>query len=391
VLLLAAALDPNAPQSRWPGVVLLLLPGLPFVGLSGTSVYRQLFDHMMGAGLYRTWLSEWRTPLTSGGWLAILPLHLLCAAGFYGFRAVRGAPHRSLRLAMFGLGCLLAYSSRRFLPLMAALMVPALAPEWSVLFGRMRMSTPRLVPLLAGVVLLYLGLTARGMSHRQDTSVFTREEQPDAALRFIAERAPHSRVFNSFDDGPWLLWFGHEKLQHYIDPRNNLGHAMLERYVQVSRDTAKFAAEAERLDVGLALIPYRDLSLRSLKEYLSGSKLWHLVYWNGWQALFARESPANRQLIDASGFRVLQPTLDLRYLDPRSQPAHELERDLSLLNAQSPIHASVIRAYSELRDASPGAASAATALHTIQSAWGALPDTDGLSEALRALAGRVKR
>jgi hypothetical protein len=385
--ILAVAFEQRG-KSAWPWLVLGTLPALPFVGLSGASPYHQIFDHLVGAGMYRTWLSEWRTPLTSGAWLAILPLHLSCVLGIYGFYAVRAVPHVPLRGAMFVLGCALAYSSRRFLPLTAALIVPAIAPELKVLAERI--SAPRRLAALSGALLVYLALIARTLMHNDRSSVFERNDRLQEALSFIAQRAPASRTFNSYDDGPWLLWFGDARLQHYIDPRNNLGHGMLERYVKVSRDPTAFEAEAERLDMSTALIPYRDASLRPLAFALSRSKRWTLVYWNGWQALFARRTPTNRHLIAQFGYKTLRPTLDLRYLSSEQEAASDVEHDLSLLHAQAPTLASIVRAYRQLRDAStPGGRVAAARI--IEAAWPTVPDTDSLSNALQALAAQLPK
>ena len=73
-LVAGAALFESARTARWRvGLVVLLMPLMPLLGPSGFSGYVQLYEHIVGGPVYRAFLSEWASPLTSSGWLAILP------------------------------------------------------------------------------------------------------------------------------------------------------------------------------------------------------------------------------------------------------------------------------------------------------------------------------
>jgi hypothetical protein len=347
-LLLAALLfDTRAARPRWPGwCVLALYPALPWLGLSGSSSYAQLLDHLHGAAVYRALISEWRSPLSSGGLLAILPLHVIALLGGIALWRER-ARNRVLVVALFLLGGLLAYGSRRFLPLMAAAMVPAAAPAIGRWLGGLRRRSPLLAPSL-GVALLvgYLSLGLRSVAHRPETPIWGGSDTPEAAAQFIAAHAPAgARLANGFDDGPWLLWLSAPRVRHYLDPRNNLGADVLARYVrEVLPNPRAFQAESDRLGISLALLRTGSTS-SALAEFLAQAPAWRVVYWDGHHALYARDVAENRALLAHYAFHVLRPTLQLEYLTALDPSDPRLAHDLQLLEAQSPPLSAALRGY----------------------------------------------
>jgi hypothetical protein len=190
-------------------------------------------------------------------------------------------------------------------------------------------------------------------------------------------------MFNSFNDGPWLLWFGAGRLQHYVDPRNQSGAYTLAHYVEMLHDASAFDAEVARTDIGLVLLPLQNTLLEPLAEHIAASTDYSLVYWNGFYALYARDRPVNATLRQRFGYHVVRPTLDLRYLDRQGLDEAELTRELERLTAQSRLHADVIRAYRKLRSADRQSAGAAA--RVIADAWPELPDKAGLARALSGI------
>ena len=386
-VLLAAAIWETPRRSRGPALVLLAIyPALPWLGLSGRSTYDQLLDHLVGAPVYRALLSEWMSPLTSGGVLAILPLYVFSVLGtlvlWSESQRIRPVP-----LALFVVGCVLAYSSRRFLLVVGCMIVPPTAAAFDAWSGRTSASVRRFVVVIGTLcVLSYCALGAASSARRTVASVFEREAGPAPAVRFMADHAPAgSRIANAFDDGPWLLWLAGaspQRLRHYLDPRNNLGSAVLARYVyEILADPSAFEREVQRLGITLTLLPVHGVRTLSLLRHLVSSREWRLAYWDGRYVLYAREADVNRELLDSFGYRVLRPTLDLRYLEHGVSHA-ELARDLTRLERQSTLHADVIRAYLALRDGDRERVRRAAEF--LQKVWPRLPDAVELGEALRA-------
>jgi hypothetical protein len=146
---------------RWALPTLLVHPLLPLLGPEGAGAYVQLWDHAVGASTYREAITEWKSPLLSRAHLALLPLHLCALAGVVGL--LRPTPRPRLGVALLvvsGFG--LAYVSRRFIPFVGILSVPAVATllaEW----GRAWRPSARLwtSAALGALVLGYLVFAVR--------------------------------------------------------------------------------------------------------------------------------------------------------------------------------------------------------------------------------------
>ena len=378
-VLLAAALMAAPNRRHWlPWAVAGSYPVLPWLGLSGSSTYWQLLDHVQGASIYRALISEWQSPLSSGGILAILPLHVLFVLGGVSLWHER-ARAGWVTLTMFVMGGVLAYGSRRFLPLSAALMVPAMGASSSQLAARLPLRLRRATTVLLALCALgYVGLGLRSAAHRPANSVFASTDSPERAARFMAAYAPAgARVANAFNDGPWLAWITAPRIRHYLDPRNNLGAPLLAHYVNdVLANPERFEAEAREHDITLVLIRALDPQSRRLGAYLAVASGWRLIYWDGYHALHARVSPENQQLLARFGYRVLRPRFDLAYLDEPGLDASALDHDLGQLDRQARPLASAVRAYRWLRRGAPG--DAVQAANSFEAAIPQLPQAPEL-------------
>jgi hypothetical protein len=183
------------------------------------------------------------------------------------------------------------------------------------------------------------------------------------------------------------LWLERADITHYIDPRNNLGAQWLQRYAtEVLADPAAFVRELDAQQVDIVLVPIQSRSFGAAARALNAGQAWPLVYWDGWYAVHVRASAATQALIAERGFRVLRPTLDLRYLDATQVAQENLARDLDLLGRQAPQLAQVIGAYDVLRrERARTSSTTRRAAQIIADAWPTLPGTEQLSKALEAL------
>jgi hypothetical protein len=213
---------------------------------------------------------------------------------------------------------------------------------------------------------------------RAPAAVFGASDSPERAARFVSAHVPAgARLANLFDDGPWLIFLSAPRVLHYLDPRNNLGAARLDRYVrEVLADPQQFEAEVARLGINLALVRDDDPHAATLAEYLAGAPDWPLVYWDGRHALHARTIETNRSLIAHFGYQIIRPTLDLGYLAGRTADDPALARDLALLDRQSAPLGSALRAYCLLQRGDR--ASARQAAQLFESALERLPPTPAL-------------
>jgi hypothetical protein len=269
--------------------VLFLLPLMPALGPGGLGPYRQLLDHVAHAPLYRGLLIEWSPATASAATLALLPLHgaALALIAFHPARLARGlAPIWALAvLAVAG-----AYLSRRFLPLAALLATPVLAIALTRSLERLRPVRRRALAIVAGsAVLLFTGTAISVHRARRPASVL--HSPAVLPVRFLVENAPPaSRVFNDYNLGPFLLWFGEGRLRHFADPRNSAGAGALAEYVRLLEDPARFAREAEARGIAFALLALDDQRQAGLVDRLGASPHWTRVYRDGAHVIFARGS-----------------------------------------------------------------------------------------------------
>lgn len=337
-LLIAAQIDKRA---SWLETARLsaMFCALPLLGPWGLVSVEQLIDHSFHGAIYRRLISEWQTPLSSAGVLAVLPLHVLTLLGIV---TLWRAPRTWLRLVMFVMGVGLAYSARRFLPMMTLLIVPAIAAHVAQSLMTSRVGLGALITCTA----LYVGLGLRSAMHRETPSIFATPHGPAAAARFLAAHAPSgARIANTFDDGPWLTWITAPRLQHYLDPRNNLGAELLERYMtRMIEDPEAFAAEAARLNISLVLLRFDDPRCAPLRSALLSHAAWKLVYWDGHHVVYAKVGAANQQLLQHFGYDRLRASFDLTYLRARL-PTNELAR----LRQTAPPVADLVEAYQYAR------------------------------------------
>jgi hypothetical protein len=371
-----------------PLAVVAAYPLLPLLGPVGMSSYAQLWDHLVGAPVYRGLIEEWHSPLFDRAWLAIVPLHVLTALGVAGLVLARPRM-RLLAFATFGLGVLLIYTSLRFLSFMGVLLVPAAASGVAIWFDTRGRSLRKIVGAVAGVVCAgYVALGARAALRAPDAPVLERRDAPLRAAGFLAAHAPDgAKFFNAFNDGPWLLWMTAPRIQHYVDPRNHLGASFLREYQDdVLPHPDRFEREVARTGASFVLVRDRDPRMQTLARYLAQSSDWPLVYWNGEHAVHARRVAANRTLIDAFAYRVLRPTFDPGYLAETGRlkvSQSELAGELSRLRGESATAAAALEAAlivtiggSELSRAQAQSAAAA-----LQAALAELPSTDELVRA----------
>ena len=330
--------------------LLAAFPLLAMAGPHGASVYGQLWDHLINADIYRQWVLEWRPPHQTRGLLAQTPLHLLGIAGLLSF--LPRCNRRRLGGLTRVLACLaMAYSSSRFLGLLAFMAAPDVAinlQRWldSARPGRALVRYAPAVLLLAGLGLASAAIREARASQRPP--VLQRPGAPMAAATFLARRAPAgTRLFNTYNAGPFLLWLVPE-VKLYIDPRNNLGAGQITRYVeQVLTSPQRFEAEAVKTGAQMAMVDLTDDRYSILGAHLRRSPAWRLVHMDGCFAIYRSKARAPAPRLIREEYLVLEASLELEYLLQHHDVA--IRHDLSRLKKTAPRFAAALEGYLQLR------------------------------------------
>lgn len=128
---------------------------------------------------------------------------------------------------------------------------------------------------------------------------------PEGAVNFIKENELRGPMFNDFRWGGYLIWRLYPEYKVFIDGRL-VSNPMLDAYMFVTKASPGAMRELDAFGVNFILtrIMVREsgvvapLILRFLE---TGSGEWRLVYVEGNTALFVRNRPQNRRIIDRYG------------------------------------------------------------------------------------------
>jgi hypothetical protein len=241
-------------------------------------------------------LMEWSRP---GPWGEPYVFYLL----LYGTAVILLIAYRRVRLAdwllfvAFAGASLTAFRNLPLLALLAPVLIAAYFPS--------RMKTPRSLPPFAvyaaagalAVGLIWGGATGRFFQLRAAEWRF-----PQGAASFLLERAPHARLFNTYENGGYLIWRG---LRVFID-----GRSLSENVFADYRLIMGTPPGDARRDAALARWGVDAIALNAF-EYNSGivyplvdalmnpdAADWKLVYDDPAGMVFLRNPPADLPVID---------------------------------------------------------------------------------------------
>ena len=324
---------------RYALPALLIQPALPLFNPQGPALYRQLWDHVAGIDVYRSLLVEWKSPLESSAWLGVLPLHAFTLVLALVFPALVRERRLWGPLAGAIVGLAMAYASRRFLALPAILGGAVVAAGLRrVTFAWSPAARTRAAVGSVAIAFAYAGVAGAATRGRVRPDVLHKVHGPQDAAGFVARFAPDgARVFNSYNDGPWLLWMAAPRVRHYIDPRNNVGAAFVADYWRRLVEPAHFDAEAAAQKVTLAMFDLDDALFQPLIVHLDLSPDWTPVYLDAQRVVYARPVAENEALIKQFGYAILRARTarhDLAALSPANR--NDLGEDLRRLGGSAP-------------------------------------------------------
>lgn len=127
---------------------------------------------------------------------------------------------------------------------------------------------------------------------------------PEKGAAFIEREKLPGRIFNTYDEGGYILWRLGEEYQDYVDGRGNpFGADGIKRsleLVQMSPNSADWQHEAERYDINTIIVPlgrYFGVEEFPLLRQFCTSENWRPVFLDETSAVFLRSTPANQELI----------------------------------------------------------------------------------------------
>ncbi len=295
----------------------------------GWSLYHAIFRQDRAMAQHARWLTEWfGLPLN---WTVIansITVHNTYGAAYWVLGIALLAAVVALLQRQLGAALLLAgasYATIRHIRMEALTACVVVIVGGSVLHSHARQLASRIpnnrlrsaLAISAGVLVAAFAcaqsidlITGRHYLVRNDISTFgagTGWWYPQQAAAFIEREGPPGRIFNTLDEGGFLLSRFGSDYRDAIDGRAiPFGPESFERQqelLQASLDSPLWQQQAERFHINTFILPLARIHLtplRRLKDFCN-SKNWRPVYLDEVSAVFVRRTPETESLIKRSG------------------------------------------------------------------------------------------
>ena len=323
----------------------------------GWGIYRALYRQEAAMGVHSARIAEWagvslswtslregwslQDPTSPGKWVLLLLLSAAVAVVVATFRQLWPAA------VLLAGGLWMATRHSRFLALLACVVVVVggrvLTPALEAVRARLR--DQRMYSILGGgaVAALILLASLRSVGLVSDRCYFNGNETQsfgaglsswfsERAMAFVEREHLPAQIFNSYEEGGYLVWRLGPQYRDYIDGRaipfgaEFLNH--LQRVLQAPPDSPQWRHEADTYGINTALFSlarYDGLEqVRSVLPYYCRSENWRPVYLDEVSAVFVRRGPETQALIER--FPVDCATAPLPAGTPSDDRAEEFNR-----------------------------------------------------------------
>lgn len=241
-------------------------------------------------------------------------------------------PADTLLIALFGTASVTMARNAPLLPVVAA---PAIAFQFArfldvhspgvteALAGWRRAADAAIAVLLVAVIVWAVRRPDFGLGYGGIL-------YPEGAVKYLETAKPRGPMFNIYDWGGYLVWKLYPSYRVFMDGR---GPDVYPPEVWAEYETIEGAKEG--WDTALArrgvnfILASTANKLHPLIRALNESREWRLAYWDFQSMVFLRDAPANRALIDAYEYRVLD---DKKVAFRGMAPAIELQIISELYN-----------------------------------------------------------
>lgn len=210
------------------------------------------------------------------------------------------------------------------------------------MFRRPRIGIPLWVVavLFAGTVAV---MHARTLQRPLDLRGYGTFEPARGAYAFLERAKVRGRMFNTYDLGGYLAFRGYPERKIFIDGRNvDFGYRFLQEYARAAQDTATWQELEKRYDLTYAVLShylFADDADLPVFGHLETNPHWVLVYLDDWTAVYVKDIPEHRTLIERNRYALLRPSnlergAILNALTSEQAPL--LERELLRMMQESP-------------------------------------------------------
>lgn len=328
--LLPALLGEEAERVPAPGKPIrsyaLLLAANAAATLVNPVTYRAFLlpFQILGQETYMRSIGEWQ----AFSFLHLAPYNLRYTGGFVlltlivvaGF--VRNRKRLdSTDLLLAGVFFLLALRGIRLMAEFAIVAAPVALRNWrGILPSGAWLRGPAVrTTLVALLVVVLPTLTIRSPTYAFGLGV-KEEKFPIKAWNFVERIGLDGTLYNSFAFGDYLCWRAFPRRKVFIHGRNDVFPQEFFAEYAAARDTSEgWQRAVEKYGITYALIQYAGSGFDGMHRnaHLATDPSWIPVYWDMAAAVYVRDIPRNRELIERHGFRYIRPAnFSLKYLSP---------------------------------------------------------------------------
>jgi tetratricopeptide (TPR) repeat protein len=280
----------------------------------------------------RTDLAHWLDIRHVGAWIFLL--------------AILAAPRRvrlTDALVVFAFGAL-AWSARRHMALAMIAVAPIAAGQFSALcsawekwevwgewekeknksaspsfsFFPFLPYLPWLQPLAAALIAIALVLAALGGFSLKRAGIGVDHKMfPESAARYLADHNLDGNLFNSYQDGNYLLFARYPQNRVFIDGRVDVyGPAMLHVYAAIAHAEPDWQKVLSSYSVEICVLPTSSPTESRLLDALHNSPDWALVYWDDLSAIYVQRTPGREAFLARAHIYSVRPDdFDLAVLE----------------------------------------------------------------------------
>jgi tetratricopeptide (TPR) repeat protein len=295
-------------------VKIILLPAIfaTLIGLINPSGYEVFYYPIMISmtPIFKSSIAEWVSPIYLGRneWLALGILGLGSAAGLAAAVVhIRKRPDISLILIAIGVSAWTAMRNIQNFAVVLAfgiLAIPAVRPEIR-LPKRFRWLSSTIA--IAWMFLLF-GLIRNYQAENGRTGFGIKAGLvAEGPCEFLRKAGFKGNIINALHDGAYLIWKGYPDWKVFIDGRLDVyGPEFLENYRRIIEGAPGAMTALERYGVDVAVLDMPP-NIGALRNQLSGNSSWPLVYYDDYYLVYLKNNDANRQLVETSAFRLVNP------------------------------------------------------------------------------------
>ncbi|MDP7247840.1 MAG: hypothetical protein QF741_04425 [Candidatus Peribacteraceae bacterium] len=165
------------------------------------------------------------------------------------------------------------------------------------------------VSLVLILTLFFINQPVQTWFDKYDFNSIGTFEPASEAYDFVEANEPTGNMFNSYNLGAYLLHRGYPDRKVFVDGRNvDYGYEFLDKTFKAANDEKIWKELEDKYNLTYALVDYKPKKNPDSPYaymHLNNDQKWSLVYINDWIALYYKNIPEHRNILDKYAYTIL--------------------------------------------------------------------------------------